>query len=491
MELFFSDVFTVEPDLLEEYGAFNISLINDLPLFVDPFLLFNSDKPAYQELHDEILRYLHFLKEMSEDGSIRAGLLSSWFLFPEVKQNWLGYSLVGNDGSGLGPDFAKALHRNLHTIFSNFGQEGITRSSHLEKLCLIKDGVGRDNISDFTTNLIKGFLLRYTQTFAQNHIDVGLRKRVTVDRVKFNYDTRSWERGTFDLPYYNSHYVILTPKDILTKDDTWINKSDLVSDFEDIAHAIPNAQLRDQVNEYFIRMLPRDPRKAPTKKDIREAVSHTVGNFPEFIDYYIRYKEDHGDEAKTISEQHVREVEFIFIRQLREFAETLLSLTDFYKTSGGTHEEARARVFFLKDVIENKGGHRLFYDAEERPIRRESDLQILFRLTWIGTSSDISREVNDGRGPVDFKISQGRWDKSLVEFKLAKNTHLKQNLEKQVAIYEKASDAPKSLRVIIYFTNDELYRVQKILKELSLESSPDVILIDARSTNKPSGSKAK
>jgi len=44
MNVYFSDFFNVDPDAIEEYGAFNISLINDLPLFIDPFLLFNSDK---------------------------------------------------------------------------------------------------------------------------------------------------------------------------------------------------------------------------------------------------------------------------------------------------------------------------------------------------------------------------------------------------------------------------------------------------------------
>jgi hypothetical protein len=50
----------------------------------------------------------------------------------------------------------------------------------------------------------------------------------------------------------------------------------------------------------------------------------------------------------------------------------------FYATAADTYEETRARVFFPKDVIENKGGHRLFY-ANGVPIRRENDLQILFR----------------------------------------------------------------------------------------------------------------
>ena len=44
MELYFTDVFGVSEKTLADCGAFNISLVTDLPLFVDPFLLFNSPK---------------------------------------------------------------------------------------------------------------------------------------------------------------------------------------------------------------------------------------------------------------------------------------------------------------------------------------------------------------------------------------------------------------------------------------------------------------
>ena len=56
--IYFSDRFKISPHVLEEYGAFDISVVSDLPVFVDPFLLFNSDKEQYQALHDNILDYL-------------------------------------------------------------------------------------------------------------------------------------------------------------------------------------------------------------------------------------------------------------------------------------------------------------------------------------------------------------------------------------------------------------------------------------------------
>src|SRR4051812_32212195 len=53
---FFSEHFGVDPQVIEDFGALDVSLIVDLPLFIDPFLLFNSANPEYRRLHDELIR---------------------------------------------------------------------------------------------------------------------------------------------------------------------------------------------------------------------------------------------------------------------------------------------------------------------------------------------------------------------------------------------------------------------------------------------------
>jgi len=73
---------------------------------------------------------------------------------------------------------------------------------------------------------------------------------------------------------------------------------------------------------------------------------------------------------------------------------------------------------------------------------------------------------------------------------LASNPQLERNLQNQVAIYQKASDAPKAIKVIFYFSRSELNRVNTILKKLKLTGNQDIVLIDTRGDNKPSGSKA-
>ena len=181
----------------------------------------------------------------------------------------------------------------------------ITIGSHLEKLCLIKNGVGRDNISDFTTNLIKHYLLKYTESFAKKYIDHKYLHERIVERVEFNYKTQTWCSKKFNLPIFSDDYIILTPKDILTKDDTWINKTDMINKFDDVINSIPNDQLRGQLNNYFCRILPDSPKE----RERNEAIIKTIQRYPGYIDFYIKLKEETGDEAIKLSANKVREVE--------------------------------------------------------------------------------------------------------------------------------------------------------------------------------------
>lgn len=489
MATFFSEYFGLDAKALDAYGALDMSIVADLPLFVDPFLLFNSKKPEYTALHDDLIRYLVFLRDKARVTNVTEPQLRSWYCFPEVKQNWLGFSEKGNSGSGLGIDFARSLHDNLHRLFPEFGQESITRGSHIEKVCLIRDGVGRDNISDFVTNLIKDFLCRYTQVFAEMHLTSDQVRAVGVGAAIFNYDDERWEPRRYTLPWVEDDFVILSPKDMLTRDENWINKNDLIRRFEEIPPAIPDAQLRWEISAYFERVLPSHPRRGPTQREHDEAARQTILQFPQTIDFYIRQKEDRGDGASSVASEKVGATEQLLIVQLKELQRLLQKHSGFYGSPGNTYDEAHQRVAYLKDVIENKGGHRLFYLKGE-PIQREEDLQIAYRLVWYGSPSDVSREVNDGRGPADFKISRGALDKTIVETKLAKNTQLKRNLQRQTEIYQAASDAPHAIKVIIFFSAQEEERVAGILFELDLLNHPDIVLIDARADNKPSASKA-
>lgn len=210
--------------------------------------------------------------------------------------------------------------------------------------------------------------------------------------------------------------------------------------------------------------------------------------FPQVIDYYIRSKEDNEKGAIQGGIGEVGEVRAVFIEQLQCLVKQLAEETDFYKIPLNSFDEAMQRVMYLKHVIEHCDGYRWFYDGD-KPIRRESDLHIMYKLACFDTISDVNSEVNNGRGPVDFKLSNGSKDKTLVEFKLTRT--LKKNLEKQVEVYKDANNTNKAIKVILFFTDEEEQKTLKILNDLGLTGKPGIVTIDARSDNKVQASKAK
>lgn len=257
-KLLFSSYFDIDESILDNYGALNLCLSSDLPLFIDPFLLFASEKPEYKELHDKVVNHLIILKDYATENNGK-DVDVNLFRFPEIKQNWLGLAKYGNRGKGLGKRFANGAISAFNGFYSSFGEEVITEESHIEKLTLLNSGVGKDFISDFTTNLILEYLLEYTQTFALEFLEDHRVEEFSI-RCRFDKRTKTWQPRTFKLPYLfresNGDFIILTPLDILTIDDAIINNTDFVSNFRNVTWSLENESLRTAINDFFSSCLP-------------------------------------------------------------------------------------------------------------------------------------------------------------------------------------------------------------------------------------------
>lgn len=140
-----------------------------------------------------------------------------------------------------------------------------------------------------------------------------------------------------------------------------------------------------------------------------------------------------------------------------------------------SYDEAMYRVKILKSVIEDKGGFKVFKALENQ---NEAMFQQLFKFVKECSVWDINAEVNNGQGPVDFTVSKGSEDKTVIEFKLAKSSSLKRNLQHQVEVYKKANNTDNAIVAILYFNQEEFEHVTKVLQELNLNMMENVILID-------------
>lgn len=500
--MLFSEKFKVEKNKIEEYGAIDISLVCDIPLFIDPMLIFNSEKEEYKELHKNIIKYFHFLAVKAEQKLDKSDI-KTWYTFNEVCNNWFGYALEGNKGSALDIEFGTFLYKNIEFALNT---NGISNGVHAEKIMLLYDGSGRDKISDMTVNLIKGYLCEYTQKFAKEYISEKCCKNIPVDKSEFNYETESFVTKEYYLPYIinekgEEEYVLLTPADILRKNEPSINRENFLKVNRKVRDYIENDVLKAQVNNYIAKAVgeyereQRKNKKKPSEGKIRiierEAFTEMVKEHPEIYDYYVKMKENEKEEIKQECLQEVN-------TQLKKFIDNAVLLIESFKKgiyvieeNISAFEESKNRIKYFKHIIEECDGYKTMYHNGER-ISNENDLQRMFKFVWYNTSFKPDFETNNGRGPSDVVVSKGSKNQNVIEFKLASNPHLK-NVFEQTEIYKKANQAEESIIVIFYFSESEFKKVNKIIEAegCTEKIGENIILIDCRNDNKESASKVK
>lgn len=492
--MYFNEYFDIDTSELDTYGALNISLDYDLPLFIDPLLIFLSENPNFKTWHEKLVKYILFLSSLKNSNSPSKDVIKTFFTFKEICNNWLGLSQTGNRGSAIGNYYGESLYKNIENVIQT---HDISKSIHFEKLCLFEDGVGKDKLSDFVTNILLNEFAKYTEEFAKNHIDPKMLNKFRIDRADFNFEINQFVPREYELPFIiNQHgrheYVLLTPKEILRVDENAINKTNLYNRFDDVVNTIENSELRFRLTSYLNKVIEdlhtakRKKQKTPTAKELRivkqEAIDYLVVQHPEILDYFIKLQENSEQIIHNEALNELENVELLYIRNAKQLSSGYKTIIKEHKTA---FEEALYRIEFLKTEIEECGlWKNLYIDGE--PIAKEENLQRLFRLVWCQTNYDFNSEVNNGNGPVDFKASMGSKNKTIIEFKLAKNSKLK-SVFAQTDAYEKANRTKDTIVVIFYFNQTELEKVQNLVNDY--KGDKEIILIDCRSDNKESASK--
>ena len=150
-------------------------LVGDLPLCIDPFLLFKSRDPELRLLHASIVE--HFadgVRAIAKDDELDANYILD---FPEVAEIGFGYGATDKRGSGLGRTLTNLLIGSLK-LSPAIMDRGVR---HVEEMQLISPGIGPDRIGDIASNILKEYLIQYTQRQCEAH-NLPLRSLVPVER---------------------------------------------------------------------------------------------------------------------------------------------------------------------------------------------------------------------------------------------------------------------------------------------------------------------
>jgi hypothetical protein len=193
----------------------------DLPIGIDPFLLYKSRDPLFREMHKAVLRVFGEGLRAVHGGQLSEArrLLD----FPEPAEIGMGYAKGTKRGSGIGDHLAGLIIDTLQGAPA-LQERGI---KHIEEFQLLSVGIGADRISDIAADILKATLIDYTQRQCELW-SIPLASGVPVEHV-LDLDALEWSDGHYDLPTspVDGSPIILVPRRIV-RALPWINYDDYV-----------------------------------------------------------------------------------------------------------------------------------------------------------------------------------------------------------------------------------------------------------------------
>lgn len=260
------------------------NLLSDLPLCIDPFLLFKSRDPYFATLHDKLVSV--FNQAISLYKKKRIGEIKRLIHFPEVNEIGFGYTEGRIKGSGLGDE----TNQLLVELLSNSEAIQERGLKHIEELQLICIGVGADRISDISANILKSYLIDYTQQQA-NLWNIPLTSGVPVHHY-FDFDTNEWLDNYFDLPKnpISGQPILLVPRRIVRL-LPWINYDDYLK-----------TEFKMFLNPKLYQRFPRYPGmpKEEKRKLIKQEVVKLTREQLNLLDHYVARKEREATSAEPL-----------------------------------------------------------------------------------------------------------------------------------------------------------------------------------------------
>lgn len=455
---------------------FDPILNDDTEVFVDPFLIFNEQLGFWADAHQCIIDHFNRCFRLIAEGHLNPGSVKyqkavDLLAFTEPKELCLGYTKRGTGGAGSARGFASIMARLIADSISR----GIEDIDHFEELGIFEKGIGADRISDMASTILKPHLIEYTRSVVAAH-DLSTELHV-IRSGEYNEKRLRWSDVKTDLPTnpFTQGPVLLVAERFLNTLPT-INKDDWWDAYE-------NERLRTDMNyevlgnvdkERIVQAARRNPEfvhEWATERESEPVSSYNLSTDPEGL-----YRWD------PVSREYVaaHPVDLPEAQNEAEFFEVIKTVVEQFKL-----------------FVEEQGGWDLLWNGTKE--KHEKAVQLLFRgiAKHYCESNNVvlDPEVNLGRGPVDFKFSNGYERRAHLEIKKVHSTQFWHGLEEQLPSYMKSDEVNDGWFMAVQYreTKRQLERIAEIPHLVSRAASKHdknlrYVLVDARP--KPSASVA-
>lgn len=468
MPIKFSEEFNIDKDRLKTLGVFDVILDVDTRVFVDPALLDLATAPEFQGAKQKVEKYfsgiITLLSHSQKHSDMYWKRADELLKFRELTGTCFGYSKNSTNGNSIGA----ILRTHLLNTIKDLVNEGETDPALFELLGVFQEKIGCDRISDLITFILATEIFSYTNRVI---------KSLQIPSVIINYNKTSYNTC---INRYNGKPLLLLPADILSP-------LPIAESFDDIDFiCAENQRVRNEINAYFDLGNKKKIRKSDIlsymhySKTFRKALISAYKTFP---------AEPYDFDADPAGE-------YIWLQAAKEYTQKYpLNLQKpYFQRIDDVFTVTHTICLKFKELLENNGLQDLLYDSHKQP-KHERAAQLLFYGVadsyCTANNIDLSREINGGRGPVDFKLSKGANEKVVVEVKLTSNGQLKHGIQKQLPIYIKQEKTKKAIYLIIDNGHPEALKnfIQFYNRiEHAQKTKIDIIIIDG--TYKPSASNA-
>lgn len=287
---------------------------NDVPLFIDPYLIKVSTNPNILEWKLYISNYIinYIWKEIIDKSFAE---ISEKLLFQEISNTNLWVTSLGNDWHWLWKVFANHFYEFFKSMDSSYNID-VDWMFYLEILSVYFKNVGKDKISDFITNILHYHLCEYTEAICKQYIKGNYNYEIVSAK---QYLFEDWKilnsiSKCFKLPSYNWKYLLLVPKEILVKDNYLINRKKIC---KDILNETMFIKEYDNLS-YEVALIRNN--KSLKQNEKEEQLLFLIQENPLMYKYYYNYNIKSSLKEKSVKKASLQvELENIFINDLYFF----------------------------------------------------------------------------------------------------------------------------------------------------------------------------
>ena len=210
--------------LVQEEIDFVIPFLDeDIPLYLDPFLLWKSPSLQDNSLHTAIVNSFNHLGYLANKGK-DVDALKTLIRASECQEAGLGFSKKRR-----GVKLSKKLALSIIALFQNIPQLKANGFIHFEEIQLLVDNFSKDRVSDIACNFIGSFLIDFTIQESEKY-QIPLKK--IIDFEIYDYRKNKFVMEDVFLPQNpeTNEPLILIPKRWLRK-IPWIGFDDYIEKY--------------------------------------------------------------------------------------------------------------------------------------------------------------------------------------------------------------------------------------------------------------------